>query len=188
MPNSESSPLLNSWRQRLARSLHLSRSKPHARYVQLASLDQEGRVHNRTLVFRGFLDGTDQLIMITDTRSNKFIGLQQHPQVEICWYFEKSREQYRINGNIKMVSGEETDAAIRQNIWHNLSVSAKAQFFWYLEDTLVNELVADELIPDTFSVLLLQPQSVDYLHLGETHHRTISQLSHNRWQEKPINP
>ena len=49
-------------------------------------------------------------------------------------------------------------------------------------------LVAKSLIPETFCVLLLQPLRVDYLYLGETHQRTISQLSHNTWQEKPINP
>lgn len=188
MSSSESSQLVSSWRQRLARSLHLSRSKPHARFVQLASLDETGRVQNRTLVFRGFVDDTDQLIMITDTRSDKFVGLEQHPEVAVCWYFEKTREQYRVNGNVQIVTSISPEALLRQQVWHRLSVSAKEQFYWYLDDAVVNHLIKDRLIPDTFSVLLLHPDKVDYLHLGETHQRTISQLSHNKWQEKPINP
>ena len=47
---------ISGWRQRLARSLHLSRSKPEAKYIQLATLNDEGFVQNRTLVFRGFID------------------------------------------------------------------------------------------------------------------------------------
>ena len=188
MPKSDVASLLSSWRQRLARSLHLGRSKPHARFVQLASLGQDGRVQNRTVVFRGFVHNTDQIIMITDTRSDKYIGLQQHPQVELCWYFEKTREQYRVNGEVLIVTSESFDAPLRKQVWHSLSVSAREQFYWYLDKTAVDGLVAKSIIPETFCVLLLQPSRVDYLYLGETHQRTISQLSHNTWQEKPINP
>lgn len=188
MAKSDTQSVIGSWRQRLARSLHLSRSKAHARFVQLASLGHDGRVHNRTLVFRGFVDNTDQLIMITDTRSDKYMGLIQHPQVEICWYFEKSREQYRINGDVLVITNASSQADLREQVWHSLSLSAKEQFYWYLDKAVVAEIVEQGSIPDTFSVILLQPVSVDYLYLGDEHTRTISQLVHNKWQEKPINP
>ena len=179
---------ISSWRQRLARSLHLSRSKPHARFVQMASVSHTGKVTNRTLVYRGFVDETDVLIMITDSRSEKYKGLSLHPQVELCWYFEKTREQYRISGSVNLLASSTPDTELRSRVWYGLSAAAQEQFYWYLSDDSVSELIETGEIPDTFCVLLLEPNSIDYLYLGEKHQRTISQLSHNKWQEKPINP
>ncbi|MGB2264527.1 MAG: pyridoxamine 5'-phosphate oxidase family protein, partial [Glaciecola sp.] len=129
----------------------MSRSKPEAKYIQLATLSDEGFVQNRTLVFRGFVDESDHIIMITDTRSDKFLALQAHSHAEICWYFAKTREQYRLSGNINIFANT---SDLRTSVWNKISPSAKAQFYWYLDDKLVNELSLNNSIPDTFCVLL----------------------------------
>ena len=177
--------MISTWRQRLARSLHLSRSKPEAKYIQLATLGDNGLVQNRTLVFRGFVDDSDQLIMITDTRSDKFSAILNHSQVEVCWYFAKTREQYRLSGNIDIYAGT---SDIRTAIWNKISDAAKAQFYWYLDENQINTLQMSGAIPDTFCVLLLSTQQVDYLLLADQHERTNSQLVDNTWKETNINP
>ena len=176
---------ISAWRQRLARSLHLSRSKPEAKYIQLATLNNEGFVQNRTLVFRGFVDESDHIIMITDTRSDKFHALQVHSQAEICWYFAKTREQYRLSGNIKIFANS---SDLRTSVWNKISPAAKSQFYWYLDEELVNELSLNNIIPDTFCVLLLETQQVDYLLLADQHERIKCQLIDKKWQETHINP
>ncbi|MGK7884635.1 MAG: pyridoxamine 5'-phosphate oxidase, partial [Crocosphaera sp.] len=62
---------LSPWRSILARALHRNRSLPNSRYFQLATVNFEGKPTNRTLVFRGFLNQTNQLQIITDSRSEK---------------------------------------------------------------------------------------------------------------------
>ena len=62
---------LSPWRSILSRALHRNRSLPNARYFQLATVDFGGKPTNRTVVFRGFLDQSNQLQIITDRRSEK---------------------------------------------------------------------------------------------------------------------
>ncbi|MCA1991428.1 MAG: pyridoxamine 5'-phosphate oxidase family protein, partial [Coleofasciculus sp. S288] len=86
------------WRSLLASALHKNRSLPYARYFQLATIRADGRPANRTVVFRGFLDSTNQLKIITDTRSQKAEQIDHQPWGEVCWYFPKTREQFRLLG------------------------------------------------------------------------------------------
>lgn len=67
------------WKQRLQRSLHLSRSKPEAKYFQLATVSAEGKPDSRTLVFRGFGESGDTLLAVTDMRSEKLGQLFMFP-------------------------------------------------------------------------------------------------------------
>ena len=59
------------WRQRLASSLQANNSEVHSKYFQVASVCPNGRPKNRTMVFRGFLPGTQNLLSVTDLRSDK---------------------------------------------------------------------------------------------------------------------
>jgi len=97
---------LPSWQSRLTRALHSNRSRRESRYFQLATVTPEGQPANRTLVFRGFRDNTNELQMVTDARSEKIRDLEQQPQGEICWYFTKSREQFRFQGEISLLTAD----------------------------------------------------------------------------------
>ncbi|MEO8891182.1 MAG: pyridoxamine 5'-phosphate oxidase family protein, partial [Coleofasciculaceae cyanobacterium] len=90
------------WRSLLARAIHHNRSLPYSRYFQLATIRADHRPANRTVVFRGFLDETDQLKMITDFRSAKVEQIQQQVWGEACWYFPKTREQFRLSGKLTL--------------------------------------------------------------------------------------
>lgn len=168
------------WRQSLARSLHVHRSKPESKFFQAASVGviqgtNELTVENRTLVFRGFDDDSNNLLAITDIRTDKYTQWQQNPQSQICWYFAKTREQYRISSAVYLVGPNNYDSDdinknLRLKVWQNLSEKARAQFLWPApKETLsvkdVQLTKDDNNIPDTFIVVIFRPISVDYLNL-----------------------
>jgi len=154
------------WHQRLSRSLHLSRSKPESRYVQLATVNKQNQPENRTVVFRGFDEGGERFIFITDTRSEKYASLQDKPKAEVCWYFSASREQFRLRGECAItVSGAERGSA-----WRGLSASGKQQFFWGqpgqpLSDSGSFTEPTGEQPPEQFALVYLKVTRVDYLNL-----------------------
>lgn len=131
------------WRQRLARSLHINRSQVHSKYYQVASSCPSGRPKNRTMVFRGFLLGTQNLLSVTDLRSEKILEWQNDEKsfFEICWYFTGSREQFRVAGKVTLISnsleasyqgldlGEQTKAGLIKQQWVNLSSNAREPFY-----------------------------------------------------------
>ncbi|AUC61558.1 Pyridoxamine 5'-phosphate oxidase [Cyanobacterium sp. HL-69] len=192
------SNILAPWRSPLAKALHLNRAKPYSRYFQLATISPEGFPTNRTVVFRGFYDDTNWLQIITDIRSEKYQHLQKQPQSEICWYFTKTREQFRINGYIDIITHQEKDQKMinaRKQVWDKLSDNAKIQFTWANPGETLNDesiITPDNLDNplDTFCLLLFKPQKVDHLQLkGNPQNRYLYQLEEqNHWEMSPINP
>ena len=55
------------WRQALAASLKKNK-EVYDKWYQLATIRANGRPANRTVVHRGFLEDTDQLLFISDSR------------------------------------------------------------------------------------------------------------------------
>jgi PPOX class probable FMN-dependent enzyme len=188
------------WRSPLSRALHRNRSLPYARYFQLATVQPDGKPSNRTVVFRGFSE-SGCVQVVTDQRSEKIADIHAHPWGEICWYFPKTREQFRILGSIRVVSHESTDdqlVATRQELWQKLSDNARQQFVWPLPGHPrdhqsafdVDSPPATHPVPH-FSVLLLEPSYVDHLELkGNPQDRHIYQLSsdHTQWTTQVVNP
>jgi pyridoxamine 5'-phosphate oxidase len=131
------------WRQRLARSLHVNRSQVQSKYYQVASVCSNGAPKNRTMVFRGFLPDTQSILSVTDIRSEKIEEWQGDNQsrFEICWYFSGSREQYRLAGEVALISnslepnyetsvlGNQRKNSLLKQQWANLSINAKQPFY-----------------------------------------------------------
>ena len=174
------------WRSPLARALHRNRSVPFCRYLQLATLKLDGTPANRTVVFRGFLNETNRLMFISDLRSEKTNQIQQNPNAEACWYFTKTREQFRLAGQLSLISGDFNRdrwlQAARERVWQNISDSARLQFAWpdpkavRAEDgAAFNPPAPDSQTPPaSFSLILLNPHSVDHLELrGEPQSRHL---------------
>ncbi|MEM9245128.1 MAG: pyridoxamine 5'-phosphate oxidase family protein, partial [Cyanobacteria bacterium P01_F01_bin.153] len=123
------------WRSPLSRALHRNRSLAYARYFQLATVRADGSPANRTVVFRGFSDRPDRLNslkIITDHRSEKIAQFAGDQRAEACWYFPKTREQFRLLGTIATVTDQDAPdgAAARERVttWQNLSDGARLQF------------------------------------------------------------
>jgi PPOX class probable FMN-dependent enzyme len=187
------------WRSRLTRALHHNRSLRESRYFQLATVTPEGKPANRTVVFRGFRDNTNQLQIVTDARSEKISDLKQQPQAEICWYFTKSREQFRLRGNVQLITPQtESLSSLRQTLWEQLSDNARLQFVWphpktertQGEDAFTHPVPSQKKPPETFVVLLFFPQQVDYLLLkGNPQNRYLYWLDEaENWSVKEVNP
>ncbi len=189
------------WRSAIAHALHRNRNLVYARYLQLATVQLNGRPANRTLVFRGFLEDTNQLRFITDTRSAKADQIQQQPWAEVCWYFPNTREQFRITGCLTLVSNDGSHQDLqpaRISIWQELSDAARLQFAWpYPGKTRVETPEAfappapDPVHPlPTFCLLLLDPVQVDHLELrGEPQNRkSYRRNDQQEWGSNAINP
>jgi pyridoxamine 5'-phosphate oxidase len=189
------------WRSPIARALHRNRSSPQARYFQLATVDRDLRPHNRTLVFRGWLEPGSQLQSVTDVRSSKAINLLAgaSPLAEVCWYFPETREQFRLSGTLRLVTAECTatsDCEARQQVWHQMSDAGRIQFDWGTPG-------ADRSAPETFNppqpdpqqpsanfgLLLLETTEVLQLELrGDPQNCYSYTLVDGEWQMRSINP
>jgi pyridoxamine 5'-phosphate oxidase len=189
------------WRGAIAHALHRNRSLVYARYLQLATIQANGSPANRTLVFRGFLEDTNQLKFITDNRSAKADQIQQQPWAEICWYFPNTREQFRITGCLTMVSSDDSDQNLqpaRIAMWQELSDAARLQFAWphpgkprIQESGAFEPPAPDPVEPvPNFCLLLLDPVQVDHLELrGEPQNRWLYRRDDQQdWSSEAINP
>ena len=193
--------VLAPWRLPLGRCLHQNRSQPQSRYFQLATVTASGLPTNRTVVFRGFLDASNQVKIITDSRSRKIDQIQQQPWGEICWYFAKSRDQFRLAGNLTIIDSSYSDSLLlkeRKITWNNLSDAARLQFAWATPGKpRVQDIAAFSPPPpspqeplENFCLLLLNPEKVEHLQLkGDPQNRYHYWLDTNQsWQMEEVNP
>ena len=197
--------MLPPWRSAIARALHRNRSLPYARYVQLATVDANNRPTNRTVVFRGWLEPESQLQFVVDLRSDKAQNLVRDipkPNIyaEVCWYFPKTREQFRIGGTMELVTSDcslESCCKARQLAWQQMSDSGRIQFAWATpgadrsqEPNVFDPPQPDAQQPlDNFCLLLLAPKSVDHLELrGEPQNRYLYELLAGEWGMRAVNP
>lgn len=200
------------WKSLILVALHRNRSDKGAAFLQLATVDRQNHPRNRTVVFRGFLEGTQTIVLATDSRSEKLDQLHHNPYAAICWYFSKTREQFRLTGKVAVVGPESTPYAIaageqtspqtshqqtRQQLWGRLSDSAKVLWYWpYPKGDRESSLrfpttppAAAIHPPDTFVLLLFEADEVDRLELnGTPQNRTIFSLSEDGWKANAVNP
>ncbi|MEB3225209.1 MAG: Npun_F5749 family FMN-dependent PPOX-type flavoprotein [Synechococcus sp.] len=189
------------WRSPLARALHRNKSQPHHRFFQLATVTPEGKPSNRTVVFRGFREKSNDLKIITDQRSEKLSHFQACPDTEIAWYFTKTREQFRLSGHILSITADDVTSPLypeRTQTWQSLSDAARAQFLWPqpgdrrsanpadFQPIQVNNL---EPVPN-FVLLIFQVTGVDHLELrGEPQNRFLYRLTvAQTWEKLSVNP
>jgi pyridoxamine 5'-phosphate oxidase len=210
--------MLPPWRSSIARALHRNRSLPNARYLQLATVDQDLRPRNRSLVFRGWLEPESQLKLVTDVRSTKAINLlaDGSPWAEACWYFPKTREQFRLSGSLELVTAAASNTShltARQEAWQQMSDAGRIQFEWETPGAdrsddpqafnppqpaesfrsgspTMETTQADQYQPSpNFCLLLLNIISVTHLELrGEPQSCYVYELLNQEWQMRSVNP
>ncbi len=188
------------WRSFLANALKKNRTQPHSRYFQLATVRSDGTPANRTVVFRGFLENTNKLKIITDTRSEKITEIHNNSSGEICWYFTNTREQFRIAGNIIIIDANNQESELqkaRELTWQDLSEDARIQFVWAhpgkprANAEAFSPPQPDAVQPlDNFCLLLFEPVKVDHLRLrGEPQNRTFYLRDEGGvWDITEVNP
>jgi len=189
------------WRSPLSHAIYRNRSLPHSRYIQLATVGLDGYPRNRTVVFRGFRPETNQLQIVTDTRSEKYQQIEKLSFAEVCWYFPKTREQFRFLGKLILISSETDDLILlkaRSLVWQELSDSARSQFAWATPKLPLNQNqptsssfpVTRDIPTSNFSLILLEPLEVDYLELrGDPQNRYLYTFDTSQtWICQQVNP
>jgi PPOX class probable FMN-dependent enzyme len=168
---------------------------PSSSFVQLATGTQEPS--NRTVAFRGFFNSPTGLMFATDCRSAKVHQLQRSPQGSLCWYFHRTREQFRLTGIVTVVDRHTRELALAQarvDVWGKLSTATKTQFFWPGpgEPRSVRfEIPTTSVKPSAaFCLLILTPSRVDHLLLKTSPHtRIIHELkADGSWSQRAVNP
>ncbi|GLI67831.1 hypothetical protein VaNZ11_012113 [Volvox africanus] len=194
------------WRDKIQKSLNKNKHLANSRYVQLATVRQDGRPANRTVVFRGFLaDDDDSLTFVTDIRSRKVQEVAVNPAAEVAWYFPQTREQYRIAGNLVVIDAAHVDNALleaRGRVWSAMSESGRQQFGWphpgrprAAEDPKAwnNPAPGSQDPPlDTFCLVVLRVDEVEQLLLRSNERfrytHAIKEDGSLAWAEESINP
>jgi len=188
------------WRSPLDLALECNSSLAYARYLQLATIRADNRPANRTIVFRGFLEDTNQLKFVIDTRSQKVDEIAHQSWAEACWYFPITREQFRISGSLSLVGADDLDLALQQariSIWQKLGERARLQYAWPHPGKPIDVIPGFEPLPPdaneplpNFCLLLLEPVQVDHLELrGEPQNRWLYCRNSNKaWSTQAINP
>jgi len=183
------------WLRALGEALEAHGDEPSARFVQLATNGE--CPSNRTVAFRGFHPSRSGLLFATDCRSEKVRQLRLNPEGALCWYFHRTREQFRLSGTVTVVDRETRDidlARKRVEVWGNLSRETKAQFFW---PSPGEARTARFVIPSggvkpsaSFCLLLLFPSRVDHLNIRNyPHNRIIHELTPGgSWSQREVNP
>ncbi len=186
------------WRSQLENSLEHHRNITYARYLQLATVTEENRPANRTVVFRGFYGDKDCLKFAIDSRSEKVRQIAIQPWAEACWYFTQTREQFRLSGLLHLVQKDNADMILQQArhaSWQELSDNARLQFAWAYPrqprgvDANFNPPAPDPATPlANYCLLLLEPMQVDYLNLlGNPQNRYIYSRK-DEWTVEEVNP
>ena len=95
-----------------------------SRWIQLATIGSDNSPRVRTVVFRGWNDFYEMEIF-TDKRSQKFHEIELNNKVELCWFFPKSKCQFRLRGTSTIDIGED-----RLRSWRKLNNKAKIMWSW----------------------------------------------------------
>jgi len=189
---------------RLAMAAALHRQGREGRFLQMATVDPQGYPHNRTVVFRGW-QGECRLILATDRRSPKIDDLEACPYTELCWYFSKTREQFRLFGRVELLaegSGDPQQVQTWVQTWQQISASGQDLWFWPDPAQPLAPLAAfappepaehsRDQPPSSFVVLIVVPETVDHLKLRgdgiypQTRTRYTKQGS--QWSCQGVNP
>jgi PPOX class probable FMN-dependent enzyme len=183
------------------------------RYVQLATVSPAGLPEVRTVVLRGLSDdGTPYLF--TDTRSHKYAALQKQAIAELHVYWHKTKEQFRLRGNVILADdthpADDVWQAYRQKMWDKLNNDGRALLLGPAPATSLMDLAEDLPDADTnvealgklysgletqqpnppanFTLVAVQPTHVDYLKLGRPQIRAHYELKDNMWQGGEVVP
>ncbi len=186
------------WQSLLLNALQQNNSKPEARYIQVATVDEKQHPHVRTVVFRGFQNQTN-LLFHSDVRSNKVHELKENPKCSVCWYFAQTREQFRIRATAQIVNyNDGLSPALLAEQWQNLSEAARAQYYaaspgsHFIPDDEggAKQAISSTAPSENFCVVILESGFVDYLNLRGTPQTRLqyTKQPNETWLATAVNP
>jgi pyridoxamine 5'-phosphate oxidase len=167
--------------------------------VTLATVDEGGAPRARSVVVRMLRDD-GALLVACDIRSDKDVQLRIRPRAEVCAWLPSLRRQFRVAGDVDLFSeptgGPAGGEAVREQVWAEMSDSARALFFWprpgaprVWDNAAFPQAVGAGLSPSNFEVLCLTPTSADVLDLVGHPHRRRRWTRHGaEWDVRDVNP
>jgi hypothetical protein len=160
------------WREPLARARHTQERAGLEYYIQLATIRPDGTPANRTVVFRGFLERPDRLLCASDARGDKVGQLHRNPAVELCWYFPRSREQFRLRGTATLIEAGDPGGPREELAVFDIPAPAKAS------------------PPAEFCLIVMEPEQVDHLALRPFPHKrdVYERDGAGKWFVTAVNP
>ncbi|BBN05002.1 pyridoxamine 5'-phosphate oxidase [Marchantia polymorpha subsp. ruderalis] len=189
------------WRQLLLESIQANKHLKHSEYFQLATVRENGKPANRTVVFRGLIEGTEKLQFTTDARSHKIEEIKAQAFGEICWYFTDTREQFRISGTLDVIGEADRNAVrlkMRERAWFQSSPNSRLQFVgpspgFPCPEGGPNDSTTPQLDPaqgpvENFCLVTLEPQEVDYLNLRKNKRYVFQKMGEFSWTQREVNP
>jgi PPOX class probable FMN-dependent enzyme len=181
---------------------------PYAKYFQLATVKPDGRPANRTVVFRGFLGDTSKVTVVTDLRSKKVEELEKNKAGEFAWYFPESREQFRLAGDLTVVTKDsQVLQKERLEAWSKMSPNGRAQFLWptpgfpqldervgksgshkqtfEVDEALIND---SRNAAENFCLVIMDVDEVDHLSLRSNRRYVHVKDKRGDWGVTEVNP
>ena len=155
----------------------------------MATVGLENTPRVRTVVFRGWTDSFE-MVIFTDKRSQKVSELELNNNAAICWFFPKSKCQFRFRGISKMDIGKNAEF-----YWNQLDDHSKSMLSWpkpcdkfslyKTEKEFVNNKTYDS---HNFVLLKIKFNHVDQLLLHKPIHIRKQWKEKEKWIEERINP
>jgi pyridoxamine 5'-phosphate oxidase len=185
------------WRQMLMDSLEANKHLMNSKYFQLATVKQNGAPTVRTIVFRGFEDGNNKLLITTDARSRKIEEIKNWPLGECVVYFSETWEQFRISGLLDLIGPESPPQAqkTRKKLWDASSPRSLLQLVGphpgtplAKEESVQPHLDKEGGPVENFFIVTLDPTEVDYLHLQQGRRVYFEKKDNSEWTEQELNP
>jgi len=168
--------------ERLERAAH-DRSAP-TRHVTLATRDQAGWADARTLVLRAAMAGSARITLHTDALSPKIVDLQNDPRCTLLAWDPEAQLQIRLRAHASIRQADPAD-------WAALPEPARALYGGMpVPGAPLPAPQAHQIAPDQarFTLIDLQAQEVDLLHLGKTRHHRARYCRAQKWAGEWIAP
>ena len=169
--------------------------------VTLATVETEGLFEPypraRSVVCRR-LEPDGALLVASDERGRKNRQVATRQAAEVCAWLPSVRRQFRLFCEARLIRGtaDAGASALREQLWTELSESARALFFWPQPGAprragadAFPDVVRTGLPPENFTLISLAPIDVDLLELaGHPHRRRRWRLDEAGWSVQEINP
>jgi pyridoxamine 5'-phosphate oxidase len=160
--------------------------------VQVATVSEQGLPEVRTVILRG-VSTAGEPYFFSDSRSLKLAALEKTPTLEMCCWWSKTSEQFRLRGEVMLVTTNEGEwGKRRQELWLSQGEDNRALFLGAAPGSPLvkhKERIVDEKIaPEQFVLLVLNVQKVDYLRLARPHERKKFWLEAGVWQSAEVTP
>src|SRR5829696_6010744 len=178
---------MSEWVGELTRALGNEYGTDKPRVCTLATVDKGGLPRARSVVCRR-VSADGAVWLASDARSEKNDQVKANPQAEVVFWLPTLREQFRVQGSVKVLGEPSRDPA-RAELWRELSDEARALFFWPTPgarkldtpEAFMKTAGEERPPPPSFEVLIVRPRRVEHLQLKPHPHRRRRWMLAGNW-------